>query len=188
MPPGVRYTSLVHIHLEAGRRTGKGAEEGYKERSTTGGARIWRAPQEIEAANIDIQKNMGRPDKRLQIYEQHLWHQHQFIFSWKKIQNQIPQQGNKETAFQAKHPTLLLQPESHWLVEQVAQRSGWRIISRRLKKKKKLDHHFRTLDNPILCQMSVTCEEQLTKGTSVPNSAKEDICIIFWIMILPPVV
>ena len=61
-------------------------------------------------------------DKCLQIYKQHLWNPHWLIFSW-KIQTQRPQEENKETPFQAKRPPLLLQPESHWLVEQAAKRS-----------------------------------------------------------------
>ena len=50
-----------------------------------------------------------------------------------QTQNQRPQQENKETPFQAKPLQLLLQPESHWLVEQ-AQRSDQCAISRQLQK------------------------------------------------------
>ena len=62
-----------------------------------------------------------------------------------KIQNQKPQQENKETPFQAKTPPLLLLLESHWLVEQAAQRSGQRPSVDSFKNR--LDHHFR--DHPM---------------------------------------
>ena len=148
--------------MEAGRRTGKGAEEGYKESSISGGAQIWRAPKEIEATNTELQKNTGWPDKCLKIYEQHLWHQ-QRLFLLKKSKTRG--HNNKIKKLHSR-----LNPRHYYFSQRVT--DWWNKLPKEVINvpsvdsfKNRLDHHlrdhpmmydYRALDNPVSCQMSVT--------------------------------
>ena len=174
----VRCTSLYPVHLEAGRRTGKGAEEGYTESSVTGGTQIWRAPQEIEAANIDLQKNTGWPDKSLQLYEQHLWLQHWnishsiwpaiwfpflaiFVMWYSKLKKCKTRGHNKKI----KKLHSRLNPRHYYFSQRVT--DWWNKLSKEVTTapsvdsfRNRLDHHFRdhpmmydyrALNNPVSC-------------------------------------
>ena len=105
------------------------------------------------------------------------------IFSC-NIQKRMLQQDNKATPFQAKPPPLLLQPESYWLLQQAAQRSDQRAISRQLHKQIRPPLHkpphdlwAQSPEQPCLVSDISDIRRTSHQVTWVPNSTEEDVCM-----------